>query len=340
MKLKIFDYLWHIPHQSDMLYALKEDCEFYFCLNIKTQWDFTKRYAPPNIKMVTHYERGVYDVAILHVDQQVVSPKDRKRIIYEDFNNNICDIPKIVINHGSPVLPEWFKLNSFDYNEEQVLDICRNEVKALIGDNLMVVNSHAAASDREWGFGLPIVHGMNYLDWDISVKEPRVFTAVSPGGFDAYYNRDCLKEVSDILSLSYGYKLNHARVNIDFGTSPQAYKNYLASSLLYFDPSYRTPMNRARTEALLSGCCVIQVEGAHDLERWAIPGENIVIVPNDPTVIASTIVDFIENRYQEAVAIGLRGREMARIFFNTERYRADWLNAFELVLNDKKINSL
>jgi len=333
MKLKIFDYLWHIPHQFDMMYALRNDCDFYFSLDIKTQWDVGKRPLPPNLKFVANYEPGVYDLALFHIDQQVISPKDRKRTIYNDFNRNVNGIPKIVINHGSPVLTEWFKNNAYDYDDDQIKEICKKEVKALIGNSTMVVNSYAAASENEWGFGYPVVHGMNADDWYDLPKEPRVFTAISPGGFDNYYNRDCLNKVAEILSLKYGYILNHARVNIDSGSSPEYYKKYLGSSLIYLDPSFRTPMNRARTEAFLSGCCVIQVEGAHDIERWGINGENIVLVPNDPARISATIVDFIENKYQQAIEIGKQGKEMAKLEFNPGRYRRDWLNIFDRVMN-------
>ena len=332
MKLKIFDYLWHIPHQYDMMHALKDDCEFYFCLNIKAQWDSSKRPSPPNLSFVTHYEEGKYDLAILHIDQQVIAPQDRKRTIFDNFNKNVTNIPKIIINHGSPVLTEWFRLKSFDYTDDEIKEICKNEVRSIVGENTMVVNSHTAATELEWGFGTPIVHGMNPDDWHDLPKEPRVFTALSPSGFDRYYNRECLKTVTELLSERYGYTLNHAKVNLKQVNTPEEYKRFLGSSLLYFDPSIRTPMNRARTEAFLSGCCVIQVAGAHDLERWAVDGENIVLVPNDPEYIAETIVDFLENKYHEAIKIGQNAKAMAIKHFSPERYRKDWLHCFEQAL--------
>jgi glycosyltransferase involved in cell wall biosynthesis len=91
-------------------------------------------------------------------------------------------------------------------------------------------------------------------------------------------------------------------------------------------------MNRARTEAFLSGCCVIQVEGAHDLERWAKPGENIVLAPDDPEEIARVIADFLDNGYQKALAIGQKGKEMAVREFNSVRYRKDWLRLLNGIL--------
>lgn len=334
-KIKIFDYCWHMAHQWDMIQALKEDCEFYYCLNVKRHWDASLRPVPEEVHFVTHYEPRAYDVALLHIDQQLIEPYHQKRMIYEQFNRAITDIPKIVLNHGTPVNPERWSADC-GFSEQEMQQKCVDEIWSLVGDNLMVVNSFTAAGPGEWGFGRPIIHGMNPQEWYDLPKEPRVFTALSPRGLDTYYNRECIIRVSDILFDEYGYVLCYARLNVDLGESPEEYKRYLGKSLLYLDTSIRTPMNRARTEAFLSGCCVVQVEGAHDLERWARPGENIVIVPNDPKEIARTVADLLENRYQEAVAIGQRGKEMALREFSPERYRADWLTLLHEVIGEEK----
>jgi Glycosyltransferase len=333
-KIKIFDYCWHIPHQWDMINALKADCHFYYCLNVKRHWDTTKRPIPSNLEFVLHYEPGQYDVAILHLDQQMIDSFHQKRLIYDHFNNVIRDIPKIVINHGTPVYPEFIYRFTDSRTEYESQNKCIEIIKNLIGDSIMVVNSHTAAGKSEWGFGHPIIHGINHEEWLDLPKEPRVFTALSPVGFDTYYNRGCMYKVADELQEKYGYILHYANLNVDVGSSPEEYKQYLGKSLIYLDTSFRTPMNRARTEAFLSGCCVVQVEGAHDLEYWAKPGENIIIVPNDSTEIARIIADILENRYSEAVQIGQKGKEMAIREFSPERYRNDWLGLLKKVLNN------
>lgn len=291
-------------------------------MTTKTQWphaDFDS--YPANLTFVTSYEPGIYDIAILHIDQQAVLNDSYKRQIYLEFNEFILDIPKIVINHGSPVYPD---IDSNSYNQKELKEICIQSVKELVGQNQMVVNSHTAASEKEWGFGMPIVHGINPVYWKDLLKEPRVFTALSAGGFDQYYNRYCLNEVKRKL-LVKGYTLWHAKDNIDTGKSKKYYRKFLGSSLLYLDTSFRTPMNRARTEAMLSGCCVIQVEGAHDLERWAKPNENIILVPNNTEQITKMIISLLENGYQEALRIGQKGKETAMEMFGPERYRNEWL---------------
>ena len=193
-------------------------------------------------------------------------------------------------------------------------------------DMPMIVNSYKAASKEEWGWGNPIWHGMNPDDWWDLEKEPRIFSALSPGGCDLYYNRECINEVARILEERYGIVLWWAKVNVPTDKSFDYYREFLGKSLIYFDPSFRTPMNRGRTEAMLSGCCVVQVEGAHDLEKFARPGENIIIVPNKPEEIAKIVADLIENQYDRCIKIGQEGKKTALENFNYSRYRQDWLD--------------
>jgi len=334
-RYKIFDYCWHIPYQWDMIRALDDDCEFYYGLNVYTHWDITKRPLPPKIYFVIHYETGTFDVAVLHIDQTMVDINSQKRMVFDHFNRIITDTPKIVVNHGAPIYPEYYAMTELSISPEESEKRCKEAIRKLVGANVMVVNSHKASSADEWGFGVPIVHGMDADEWYDLPKEPRVFTALPPSGLDAYYNRKRMIEVSDILYDQYGYLLHYEELNVNVGHTPESYKNYLGKSLLYVDTSFRTPINCARTEAFLSGCCVIQVEGAHDLERWAKNGENIILVPDDPEKIAGVIADLLQNGYQKAIQIGQKGKEMAMREFNRERYRKDWLN----LLNKLRIKS-
>jgi len=313
-------------HFWDLFNALKEDCEFYLVHNSNKIWYTSARPLPENAQMVPYYEEGKYDFAILDVDQQIVNPNLGKTKIFKELNKTIQDIPKMVINHGSPVYPEYCKLDDGKMTDADAERIVRNGIKEMVGDMPTVTNSHEAASEREWGWGTPIWHGMNPDDWYDMPKEPRVFTALSPGGCDEYYNREAMNEVSHILGEKYGYKLWWAKVNVDTGHSFDDYRKYLGSSLIYLDTSFRTPMNRARTEAMLSGSCIVQVEGAHDLERFITPGEDMIIVPNNVDVIADMLVDLIENHYKDCIEIGQRGKKTARKIFNYKRYREDWLN--------------
>lgn len=335
-KYKIFGTVHHIMHQTRLVNALKDEAEFYICYNSWRQWQDPRflraRPIPENIKFVTHYEPNTYDFAILHCDQQLCNPQILgKAMVYDEFNALIQDIPKVVINHGSPVYPEFLRVD--EMTDEDAENEAKKIIKDKIGSNLMIVNSHQAA--KEWGWGYPIVHGYNPDDfWDLE-KEPRIFSALSPGGLDAYYNRDCMNEVSKLLEEQTGQMIYWAKVNcLGEATNFDDYRTFLGKSLIYFDPSFRTPMNGARTEAMLSGACIVQVEGAHDLERFAKHNENMVIVPNNPKEIVKTLFDLLENRPEDAKRIGQAGKETAKQLFSQENYKKQWL---DFIHNELKI---
>lgn len=321
MKRKAFITTWHTPHQSDMINALKDDVEFHVLVNTNKKW--AGRDLPVHAKFVGCYDPAEkYDYAIVNLDQQAIREDLYKGQIFRQLIQVIKDIPVIVLQHGSPVHPEYFAKNGMNREdaEKEVIRLTQQ----LVGHRPMVVNSYTAASKSEWGFGYPIVHGMDSEYWKPAErKENRVITALSPGGFDAYYNRDVMLEFGNILKHKYGYRLQWARVDKSFETT-DSYRDWLASSLIYVDTSIRTPMNRARTEAMLSGCAVVQVDGCHDQERFFVDGENIVLAPNNPERIADIVWEMLQNR-EKTLEIGRNARKNAIKHFNYERYRQDWL---------------
>lgn len=326
-KLKAAITVWHTPHQLDLMTALKDYVDFDVIVNTNRAW--TGRPFPDFAKFVPFYEKGKYDFAILNLDQQAINTRIYKSHIYGQMKEAITDdVPIFIIQHGGPVYPEEVAKNgiTFEQSEEEI----RRFIKNLAGDYPMVVNSYTAASDKEWGFGYPIVHGMNSDYWrPEEVKEPRIITALSPAGCDAYYNRALMQEFGNVLKRKHGLNLQWARISKEASFAkeqPDAYRDWLATSLIYVDTSVRTPMNRARTEAMLSGCCVVQIEGAHDLDRFFHPGKDIVLVPdNNPDVLADVVSEYATTKINEAKAIGMAARENAKIQFSYERYAKDWL---------------
>lgn len=338
-KLEIFCTTWHVAHYWDLMNAMKDHANFTLVDNTARSWRdprfLASRPLPSNLKFAAFYEPGKYDFAILGLDQQALQPELGKSRVYRELNEAIQDIPKVVINHGSPIHPEYLKHD--DMTDEDAKVECRRLIKDLVGDNLMVVNSYRAAED--WGWGYPIWHGMDANEWMTGIKEPRVITALSPGGLGPYYNRECMNDLIGRLE-ERSIFIQWARVtNKDTGESPENYKEWLSRGLIYVDVSIETPMNRARTEAMLSGCCIVQVEGAHDLDRPVaqIGDKNklrdyMVIVPNSPTQIADKVAELMRDPKQ-AIALGEEARRMAIATFNRERYRDDWLKFIREKLN-------
>lgn len=235
----------------------------------------------------------------------------------------IQDIPKIVINHGTPMYSEM-------YDEDMVINggtaygkSGQKEkitgMKEMIGDNFMIVNSYEAV--KRWGFGYPVIHGMDSEEWFDLPKEPRVTISLSPGGLDKYYNRQLLTYIKAEVREKTGLEVVHTNVNYNVRDWDD-YRNLLGTSLLYINPTLDSPMPRSRTEAMLSGCCILTSKH-HNADEFIDHGKNGFIVPDNPISYAMAISQLVNNNYREAVKIGQRGRETALKYFDGDRYRKD-----------------
>lgn len=316
--LRIFNVPWHVAHQAE-LYKLP-NTEWYLCANSVRKWG-KMRQLPANVFWVPHYEPGKYDMAVLHIDQQCVDPKLGKARLYRELNEEVTDIPKIVINHGTPYWPE-----------QHTTEFLVMKMKLLLEGNHMVVNSDRAL--EMWGqLGLSsraIIHGMEASQWVDLPKEPRVITMLSPGGLDAYYNRRLLSATKDMLKQR---GISHVHITVDTPTMPQAeYAEFIGRSLVYFNPTLESPMPRSRTEAMLSGCAIVTLAN-HGAEKFITQGVNGFHVPDNPEVCADLMQALIEKNYAYALAVGKAGRQTALELFSLQRFHAQWADLIESVLN-------
>ncbi|MDZ4228357.1 MAG: glycosyltransferase [Candidatus Levybacteria bacterium] len=319
-KIRILDSAWHLAHQAEMLKF--PWAEFDWLYNHRRQFSEKVRIGMEDrFKWVPVYEPGKYDVAILHLDQQCIEEgilAYGKGSVYTQMNEVIQDIPKIVIMHGTPYYPEVFP------NPQDII----NKVKELIGDNYLVVNSHSAA--KQWGFGHTIVHGMDPKDWWDLPKEPRVVTMISPGGLPAYYDRSFLEYVKEGLR---DRDIEHCHITVDWEAKNfDDYRNFLGRSLLYFNPTRESPMPRARTEAMMSGCCVITTP-TQDADTFIKDSVNGFLVPRNPEYVINLIEKLLQN-YDLAVKVGQEGKKTALELFNWDRYERDWFEFINTVIKD------
>lgn len=320
-KLKVFGYAWHMAHQYSLITAFPE-FNFYYIKNTIKYWVEESRPVPKNLFFVDHYEPGVYDFAILHVDQQCLYG-NTKGVPYKMMDEQIKDIPKIVINHGTP--------HFLDKNPEEL----KEEMRRMMGDNLMITNSRQAW--KEWGFGKYIVHGISPVDFKPAAKkENRIITTIredasnpKKDGWLEYHNRDFFNDIKKEI------KLTHIGQDIRF-SSYEEYRKYIAESLIYFNPTKHSPMPRSRTEAMLSGCVVVSTPN-HDWDEYIINGKNGFLISGDNVDEAVQILKWLRRNPKKAQQIGLEGRKTAMYYFSPERYRKDWEEIIKLVLNGKII---
>jgi len=318
--IRIFNTPWHIAHQYE-LYKIP-NTEWYHCVNSVRRWG-KYRPRPENVHNVPFYEPGKYDLAVLHVDQQCVDPTLGKSRLYRELNEAITDIPKIVINHGTPFWPEVY-----------TAEYLKMKMKVLLGDNHVIVNSHRAK--EMWGeMGRSvdtIIHGLDPDEWLDLPKEPRVVTSLSPAGLDRYYNRNLLHAVKEKLKER---GINHCWITVDkICDDFDDYRNFIGRSLLYFNPTLESPMPRSRTEAMLSGACVITLAN-HGAEDFIQNGVNGFTVPNNPMAVVELVTGILEGGlYKQAIEIGQRGKATARELFGKDRFQAEWSALIERVLKE------
>lgn len=343
-RIKVFGHLNHLGNQYEMLKLTKKyPIKFYWLENNVRKWT---RYAPrpmpedtyskDEFEYVTHYEPGKYDVAVLHIDQQAADPAIGKGQLYRQLNETIQDIPKLVFNHGTPMWDERFT-EDFVINGGRV-ETTRGPreidgIKKIVGDNQMIVNSYEAL--ERWGWGYPLIHGMDKDEWWDLPKEPRVTISLSPGGLDKYYNRQLLTAIKAEVKSKCGLDVQHIMVNYK-AQDWDDYRQMIGKSLIYINPTLDSPMPRSRTEAMLSGCCVLTSK-YHGASDFIDHGKEGFIMPDNPVSYAETIYQLINFHYKEAVEIGQRGKERAQKLFNHERYQKDLFDIIQKTANGEKL---
>lgn len=318
--IRIFNTPWHVAHQYE-LYKIP-NTEWVHIVNTVRKWG-KYRPTPPNLSRTAYYEPGKYDVAVLHVDQQCVDPSFGKSRLYRQLNEEIKDIPKIVINHGTPFWPEM-------YEQDDMI----TKMKFLIGDNHVVYNSHRAKEMWEKNgamgkTGRTIIHGLDVDEWFDLPKEPRVVTTLSPAGLHKYYNRTLLTEVQGKLKER---GIPHVHVGVDWLSEGfDDYREFIGRSLVYFNPTLESPMPRSRTEAMLSGSCIVTLPN-HGAEEFIKQGVNGFHVPNNPELCAD-LLEHLINNYQLAKRVGQEGKKTARELFNSQRFQSEWTTLLTEVLS-------
>lgn len=327
-KLKVFGIPWHVGHQYE-LSKLPWFESYDLLINPYRTWGEQSRPMPKNMNWVTHFEKGKYDLAVLHVDQQsIYNPEQGDRItkgkLYKEIKEAIGDdCPIITINHMTP------------FHDKYESPYVVNFIKEMTKGTYMITNSKEAA--KQWGWGHPVIHGMEVDEWYDLPKEPRCVTVLSPAGMEKAYRRVFLTTVKRRLE-EMGVPFVWVGVDIKFNNFEE-YKQYLGRSLVFFMPTWQSPMPRARTEAMLSGACVVSTP-YHDANTFIKHGENGFLtslkeikdprVMDNPDVTANLIKRLVMEEPELALKIGQEGKKTARAIFNSKNFQDQW----EIVLKE------
>jgi glycosyltransferase involved in cell wall biosynthesis len=140
--------------------------------------------------------------------------------------------------------------------------------------------------------------------------------AFEPPSHRSYYNADAVDGLVEHLRIKVT-RLDGGRKFQSF----DAYRTFLASSAIFFNPSYAAPNLQAMIEAQLCGLVVVTTN-SHDEMAYIQNGENGFTSNNMEELYA--FVEFLLRNPKELRRIGANGRRTAQSFFHTDRFVAEW----------------
>jgi glycosyltransferase involved in cell wall biosynthesis len=317
--LKILDYPWHQAH----LYRLAQALPVTFGVAAIRQpvWNYAQRPMPRNVRVVdwpglVNVQRSEYDGALLHLDNWC-DRLNLRALPFRQMRALTQDLPQVIIMHGTP---------DDERNRQAIL--------RLIGDLPVVCNSHQAAQEWDAGeqhadrHGLPqfraIIHGYTdeWYNYPLDERPDGAITICSGGEMSREYHGLPLVErlQRDVNLIWYGPNGDRP-----WAQDYHGYRHFLASARVYFSPTRRGPMPGSRTEAMLSGCCIVTVPG-NDIEDIITDGATGLVVSDYRQ--ARDMLRDLEHNPIDAYEIGQRGRALALREFDPVRYAEDWLRVW------------
>ncbi|WP_255210817.1 glycosyltransferase [Methylogaea oryzae] len=195
----------------------------------------------------------------------------------------------------------------------------------------VVCNSHQA--QKEWGFhrSRVIWHGFDPAEFPPSTYERGILSPLGPlvtsrphyRGYYLYqqvFNQDFPEQFSPS-------KLAVPEPDVDYSGNVYAfakYKNYvdqLRKYSVYFNPTLRSPMPRARAEPMMCGVVTVNANN-HDVDLFIKNGVN-GFYSSDADELREHLLYLMRN--PEAVKkMGAESRRTAMDVFNHDRYLAEW----------------
>ncbi len=342
-KLNILTYRWHCSHQYE-LYKLPYNFTLATGLGtgITEFWEYDKRPLPENaiFKDISSINIKNYDLAILHFDENVLSPEHTNGFIRPDwkwgdtfkwFMGN-ADIPKIAICHGTPQFYGQYDIN---YREDNLMEVMEEERKKLLNltENIMVVvNSYQA--QREWQFknSTVIWHGFDPTEFYPATYKKGILTMfLNAMLYRPHYNgyfifKDVFKEfpdefMPDTLSVPEP-DINYRHDNNNYAYAK--FRNYIdeiRQYSIYFNPTLRSPMPRSRGEGMMCGLVPVS-NNNHDVDLFIKNGVN-GFYSNDPGELREYLL-YLSKNPEKTRKIGMEARKTAIDIFNHDRYLKLW----------------
>lgn len=348
-KLRIATYRWHCPHQYELF---KVGAQFSLINGLGHRffddWEYRKRPMPLNARFVSKsdFVDHDYDLAIIHFDENVLNPELCNGYVPDEWGNGFKLLAessikrKIFLCHGTPQFEGQYNPDIRSIDKPSILAESMARIKSVIGNNLVVCNSHQA--QQEWGFSNSVViwQGFTPSDYSILSREPasnkqlRVLSLPTSALkarpiYNGYQNfidlRQLLNDKSHITIDTLQVE-NPPGIFMDNSSEwaqvkYQFYIKNLSSYDVYLNTTVRSPMPRTRGEAMMAGLCTISFRN-HDIDQIIENGIDGFVV--DSAEDAAEIILMLQDDHITLARIQNASRRKALSVFGQGRYLREW----------------
>jgi Glycosyl transferases group 1 len=338
MPLRVLTYRWHVPHQYE-LWKLPIHVTIVTGAGsgMSDHWDYGQRPLPGNARFraLDDINPRDYDLAILHFDENVLAPENTNGVIGPEWGaafklfREQFDLPKVGICHGTPQFRGQYNIDYAGADLMQPIEAERQRLVDYLGDIHVVCNSYQAQAEWRFRQSSVIWHGFDPAEFPPATYERGILSPLGPlvlsrphyrgyflyrQVFDGHYDQlrpETLQVPEPQSQAGNAYALAKFR----------AYVNELRRYSVYFNPTLRSPMPRARGEPMMCGLVTVSARN-HDVDRFIENGVD-GFYAEDADELRSQLY-FLVRSPDVTRRVGAASRAKAINVFHIQRYLADW----------------
>ena len=338
-RARVLTYRWHVSHQYE-LWKLPIDVTMVTGTgsDMSDHWDYGRRPLPTNARFgaIDDIDPRDYDLAILHFDENVLAPENTNGVIgaawgaaFKLFCEQL-DLPKVAICHGTPQFYGQYNAAYTGANLMQPIETERQRLVDYLGDIHVVCNSYQAQAEWRFRRSSVIWHGFDPEEFPPATYERGILSPLGPLVLSRPHYRGYFlyRQVFD----GHYDQLRPETLQVPEPQPPHAgnayalakfrsYVNELRRYSVYFNPTLRSPMPRARGEPMMCGLVTVSARN-HDVDRFIENGVD-GFYAEDADELRSQLYFLVRNP-DVTRRVGAASRAKAIKVFHIQRYLADW----------------
>jgi glycosyltransferase involved in cell wall biosynthesis len=339
-RLRILSYRWHAPHQYE-IYKLPHDFTLATSLGngmIET-WPYEQRPLRDNVQFrrIDRIDPRDYDLMILHFDENILAPELCNGVIPahwgDPFNSlSAFDLPRIAVCHGTPAFLGQYGASAAPIDPFVTYEDERRRLVSLLEASGAHVVCNSWQALAEWGFARSRViwHGFDPQEFPMGRHDQLLLAPETDLARPHYRGAWVQTAILEALGPSArpGSAYDRAPPPIEIRASNafaarnlRLYVEQIGRHQIYLNTTLRSPMPRARGEAMMTGVAPVCLRN-HDVDRFIDQGVDGFHADEPGALI--DFIQFVENRPDIAAALCEAARSKACDVFNHDRFLNQW----------------